>query len=281
MFYLKLMLYYLRHPVQLLKGLWRKVKRIPPVHAAGVTAKGMLHATRTETRVGELEQEKAVIEAENRELKERIRRLEALRDLRDVSLKGIWLREAAQLQGDEPERLEVYRKVIDQNRREDEVFQAVDLGCGQGDNLAALEKLGIQALGVDDDAAAVSACAEKNLTAVYAEPVAWLRNCQSGSADLVTMIHLTERLAPEQVCRALEETARVLRENGTLIVEMADPEQKAEYSMLRDPAFATVMTPEALIRLAGHAGMKNAETVRAGKGNSIVIIRNESDGECS
>ena len=67
MFYLKLILYYLRHPVQLLKGLWRKVKRIPPVHAAGVTAKGMLHATRTETRVGELEQEKSVIEAENRE----------------------------------------------------------------------------------------------------------------------------------------------------------------------------------------------------------------------
>ena len=281
MFYLKLMLYYLRHPVQLLKGLWRKVKRIPPVHAAGVTAKGMLHATRTEARVDELEQEKAAAEAENRELKDRIRRLEALRDLREVSLKGTWLREAAQLQADEPERIEVYRNVIDQNRREDEVFQAVDLGCGQGETLAALEELGIQALGVDDDAAAVSACTEKKLTAVYAEPVTWLRNCQSRSADLITMIHLTERLEPEQVCRVLEETARVLREDGTLIVELADPEQDAEYSMLRDPAFATVMTPETLIRLAGHAGLKSAETVRIGMGNSIVIIRNESDGECS
>ena len=281
MFYLKLILYYLRHPVQLLKGLWRKVKRIPPVHAAGVTAKGMLHATRTETRVDELEQEKTAAEAENRELKDRIRRLEALRDLREVSLKGTWLREAAQLQADEPERLEVYRKVISRNRREDEVFQAVDLGCGQGDNLAALEELGIQALGVDDDAAAVSTCAEKKLTAVCAEPVTWLRNCQSGSADLITMIHLTERLELEQVCRALEETARVLREDGTLIVELADPEQDAEYSMLRDPVFATVMTPEALIRLAGHAGLKSAETIRTDRGNSIVIIRNESDGECS
>ena len=95
------------------------------------------------------------------------------------------------------------------------------------------------------------------------------------------MIHLTERLEPEQVCRVLEETARVLREDGTLIVELADPEQDAEYSMLRDPAFATVMTPETLIRLAGHAGLKSAETVRIGRGNSIVIIRNESDGECS
>lgn len=275
MFYLKLILYYLRHPVQLLKGIWRKVKRIPPVHAAGVTAKGMLHATRTETRVGELEQEKAVIEAENRELKERIRRLEALRDLREVSLSGTWLREEAQRQADEPERLEIYRKVIEQNRREDEVFQAVVLGCGRGDTLAELEGLGIQALGVDDDAAAVSACAEKNLTAVYAEPVTWLRNCQSGSADLITMIHLTERLAPEQVCRALEEAARVLREDGTLVVETADPEQTGEYSMLRDPAFATVMTPETVTGLAGRAGLKAAETVQAGSGNSIVILRNE------
>ena len=275
MFYLKLILYYLRHPVQLLKGLWRKVKRIPPVHAAGVTAKGMLHATRTETRVGELEQEKAVIETENRELKERIRCLEALRDLREVSLSGTWLREEARLQANEPERLEIYRKVIGRKDQKDEVFQAVDLGCGTGENLAELEKLGIKALGVDDDAAAVSACAEKNLTAVYAEPVAWLRNCQSGSADLITMIHLTERLAPEQVCRALEEAARVLREDGTLIIETADPEQAGEYSMLRDPTFATVLTSEAVIRMAARAGLKNAETVQAGSGNSIVILRNE------
>ena len=165
--------------------------------------------------------------------------------------------------------------MIEQNRREDEVFQAVVLGCGRGDTLAELEGLGIQALGVDDDAAAVSACAEKNLTAVYAEPVAWLRNCQSGSADLITMIHLTERLAPEQVCRALEEAARVLREDGTLVVETADPEQTGEYSMLRDPAFATVMTPETVTGLAGRAGLKAAETVQAGSGNSIVILRNE------
>ena len=275
MFYLKLILYYLRHPVQLLKGLWRKVKRIPPVHAAGVTAKGMLHATRTEVRVGELEQEKAVIEAENRELKERIRRLEALRDLREVSLKGSWLREEAQQQANEPERLDAYRKMIARNDQKDELFQAVDLGCGMGENLAELESLGIQALGVDDDAAAVSACAEKNLTAVYAEPVAWLRNCQSGSADLITMIHLTERLAPEQVCRALKEAARVLREDGTLIVETTAPEQAGEYSMLRDPAFATVLTSEAVIRMAARAGLKNAETVQAGAGNSIVILRNE------
>lgn len=275
MFYLKLILYYLRHPVQLLKGLWRKVKRIPPVHAAGVTAKGMLHATRTEARVGELEQEKAVIEAENKELKERIRRLEALRDLREVSVKETWLREEARRQANEPERLEVYRKVIARNDQKDEVFQAVDLGCGTGENLAELEGLGIKPLGVDDDAAAISACAEKNLTAVYAEPVVWLRNCQSGSADLITMIHLTERMAPEQVCRALEEAARVLREDGTLIVETADPEQAGEYSMLRDPAFATVLSPEAVIRMAARAGLKNAETLQAGSGNSIVILRNE------
>ena len=66
----------------------------------------------------------------------------------------------------------------------------------------------------------------------------------------------------DSLIRLLEECARALRKDGKLVIEAPDPERTEGYHMLCDPAFATVLRPEALALLVKNAGMTEAETVR-------------------
>lgn len=224
MIYLKLIGYYVRHPKQLAGGLWRKFKRIPPVHAVGVTAKSIGKASRTEERVKVLEEALAAAEKENKQLKDRVARLEKDKTIRTMSAMERLARaaadETAEKRAADPKRLEAYGKVIEEVRGEsEELICAVDLGCGQGFWMQELAKQGLSVVGVDADARAVSACREKELNAVCADEAEWMRNCQSGAADLVTLLQKGEAIGQEKVVTILAEAARVLRDGGAVVIE--------------------------------------------------------------
>lgn len=267
MFILKLIGYYLRHPKQLAAGLWRKFKRIPPVHAIGVTAKAIGKASRTEERVKALEEELAALAKENAQLKERVGRLEKDKTIRKKSalesLARAMAEETAEKRAADPKRLEAYGKVIERIREgSDGTVCAVDLGCGQGFWAREMEKQGLSVVCVDNEDAAVQACREKQLNAVRADEAEWMRNCQSEAADLITVMQKAGAIGPEKTVAILTEAARVLRPGGAVIIE--DGKQ----------AIGSPVTAETLTAAAKHAGLKT-ETVKFGSDYAVIGWKTE------
>ena len=138
---LKLIWYYLRHPKELAAGLWRKFKR------------GVKRATgigKMQEKVQVLEEALEKAEKENRQLAERVERLEISRTIRKKSALEVLAREAAEEGAEEraadPKWNEVYGKVVERIRGTGgEKTCAVDLGCGNGFRMEALEKQGLTA----------------------------------------------------------------------------------------------------------------------------------------
>jgi len=261
---LKLIGYYLRHPKQLAGGLWRKFKRIPPVHAVGATAKSVGKASRTEERVKVLEETLEAALKENKQLQERVERLEISRTIRKKSALEMLAREAAEEGAEEraadPKRNEAYGKVIERIRGTGgEKTCAVDLGCGNGFRMEAMVKQGLTVVGVDAGEKAIAACREKKLNAVCADEADWMRDCQSGAADLV-VVEKAEAIGCEKVAEILAEAARVLRDGGAAVVEIGENR------------VAAPVKAEMIEAVARHIGMKT-ETVRFKSGCAVICSK--------
>ena len=255
MFYLKLMLYYLRHPKELAAGLWRKLKRI---------VKRVIGAGKTEERVTALEEALAALAKENGRLKEQVERLEKDKTIRKSSAldEMLWemAEETAETRAADPARQEAYGKVIEKIRGNSaELICVADLGCGKGIWMGELEKQGLSAVGVDSSRKAVQACREKKLNAVCADEAEWMRNCQSGAADLV-VAEKAEAIGTEKIVTILAEAVRVLRDGGAAVVEIGENK------------VAAPVKEEMIEAVARRVGMKT-ETVRFKSGCAVIAYK--------
>lgn len=223
---LQIMKHYARHPKEFVMAVLHKLWGIRPIRMVGATLRNLFHVNRIDKRVSELEQKDA--ETEIRRLKNRISLLEAGTGEKNSPAAEL-LRQATEAHAEgrknDPERQAVYSWIM----------EALKENCEGEPQILVLD-------GEEKDS--------------------FLRNCQSGSLDLITMEQLTEQLTTDELIRLLEECARALRKDGKLVIEAPDPERTEGYHMLCDPAFATVLRPEALALLVKNAGMTEAETVR-------------------
>jgi hypothetical protein len=72
----------------------------------------------------------------------------------------------------------------------------LDLGCGRGELLLLLREAGIEATGVEGDAALVQAAARRGLKVIQGDVLEVLRAQETDSQGAVTAIHLFEHLTP-------------------------------------------------------------------------------------
>jgi len=132
----------------------------------------------------------------------------------------------------------------------------LDLGCGRGELLLLLREAGVEASGIEGDAAVATAARRRGLDVLQADVLDGLRGQGDGSRGAVTAIHLFEHLEPETLLAVLAEVRRVLRPGGTLLIESPNPHSLRVGAALYwvDPTHRRPLMPETLelyLRTAG------------------------------
>jgi SAM-dependent methyltransferase len=101
--------------------------------------------------------------------------------------------------------------------------QWLDIGCGRGEWLEAVSKLGYSVLGLDSNPVSVLRCREKHLNAEERDALTYLRSLGDASAAVVTAFHVVEHWPMHYVLALVQELVRVLMPGGLLIIETPNP----------------------------------------------------------
>ncbi|MBV8858363.1 MAG: class I SAM-dependent methyltransferase [Acidobacteria bacterium] len=94
---------------------------------------------------------------------------------------------------------------------------ALELFCGRGELLAAFAANGIEAVGVEPDAALVSLCRGRGLQALHADIFEHLRDSPDASYGGIFAGRVVERLTNEQTAELLGLAKRKLRRGGLFV----------------------------------------------------------------
>jgi len=99
----------------------------------------------------------------------------------------------------------------------------LDLGCGRGEWLEFLHHEGLIARGVDVNRVFMAECRELDLDVVEQDAVEYLRTLNPNSIGAVTAFHLIEHLPLKTLLALLDESLRVLKPGGLVILETPNP----------------------------------------------------------
>lgn len=140
----------------------------------------------------------------------------------------------------------------------------VDLGCGRGEWLGLLRAAGIQAVGVEANAAMAGAAQQRGLAVTVEDAGSWLQRQRPASFALASLFQVVEHLPPGLLWVWLEQLYRVLAPGGWLIIETPNPEnlQVAAYSFWLDPTHRRPLPPPLLNTLVHAAGFTTQEILR-------------------
>ena len=124
----------------------------------------------------------------------------------------------------------------------------LDLGCGRGELLLMLREAGVEATGIEGDAAVANASFRRGLDVVEGDVLSVLETMPEESRGAVTAIHLFEHHEQETLLAVLAEIRRVLRPGGVLIVESPNPHSLRVGAALYwvDPTHRRPLMPETL-----------------------------------
>ena len=132
----------------------------------------------------------------------------------------------------------------------------VDLGCGRGEWLEVLRDEGLFGRGVDTNRVFLRACQEMNLDVTGSDALEYLRDLKPNSVGAVTSFHLIEHLPMKVLIAMIDETLRVLKPGGIVVLETPNPEnlQVGACNFYTDPTHRNPMPPvltESLLELRG------------------------------
>jgi SAM-dependent methyltransferase len=138
----------------------------------------------------------------------------------------------------------------------------LDLGCGRGEFLGMLEARGVDARGVEGNAAVVQACRAQGLDVVEGDLLAFLEAQADGSIGGVFASQVAEHLTPRVLVAVLAEAHRVLRSGGLLALETVNPRSVTGFLEVfnRDLSHEKPLHPETLSFLAAAAGFSDVRT---------------------
>ncbi len=135
----------------------------------------------------------------------------------------------------------------------------IDLGCGRGEFLDALQTAGIAAQGVDGNARFAGECRERGLDVVQGDLLSHLRSLGDGVVGGIFAAQVAEHLTPATLQEMLREAHRVLCKDGLLLLETVNP--RSLFSLLevfhRDLTHERPLHPDTLSFLAAAAGFSD------------------------
>jgi len=140
----------------------------------------------------------------------------------------------------------------------------LDAGCGRGEFLAACRESGVEARGVDTNERSVADLKARGLDVALAAIPECFTSIAAGSLGSILAMHVVEHLPVEALFALFREAARVLRNDGLLMIETPNAESIAisASDFWRDPTHLAPRHVAALTVLAREHGFEIAE-VRA------------------
>jgi SAM-dependent methyltransferase len=124
---------------------------------------------------------------------------------------------------------------------------ALELFCGRGELLAAFNENGIEAVGVDPDAAMVSRCQARGLRALHSDIFEHLRDSPDASYGSIFAARVVERLTTDQTVELLGLVRRKLRRGGIFVASATNidhPQALRKFYM--DPSLVNPVPPRLL-----------------------------------
>ncbi len=137
----------------------------------------------------------------------------------------------------------------------------LDLGCGRGEWLQLLNDEGINAQGVDSNAACVRECVESGLVVHHCDLLEYLRSVPDRSCSAITMFQVLEHLPFPLLIDVLRQSLRSLLPGGVFIGEVPNSENLtvAASTFWIDPTHQRPLFPELLKFLAKQAGFTHID----------------------
>jgi SAM-dependent methyltransferase len=161
-------------------------------------------------------------------------------------------------------RLEVYCPFIETIIKIYPESQTVDLGCGRGEWLELMGELGFSAQGVDLDEGMLDACRDIGLKVWLADALEYLKQQPDESQSVVSAFHLVEHIPFDDLQILVEESLRVLKPAGLLILETPNPENivVGSSSFYLDPTHHNPIPPTLLSFLPEYYGFEKVKILR-------------------
>jgi SAM-dependent methyltransferase len=156
------------------------------------------------------------------------------------------------------ERQQIYLELLRDRKR------VVDLGCGRGELLAALQAEGISAYGVEIEPDFVALLEEAGIEVVEQDALEHLAGLDRGAVDGVVISHVVEHLPASRLVELISLAADKLAEGSVLIVETPNPESllAGSVNFHRDPTHVRPIHPDTLAFLCESAGFSEIEIRR-------------------
>jgi len=149
---------------------------------------------------------------------------------------------------------------------------AVDLGCGRGEWLEVLQKVGFLPVGIDLDGEMLQDCKELNMSVRQGDGISYLAGLPDESLVLISAFHVAEHLTFDQLRKMVEEAVRVLKPGGLLIMETPNPENLvvATRNFYLDPTHHHPLPPELLSFLPEYYGFARSKILRLQEASELV-----------
>jgi SAM-dependent methyltransferase len=143
----------------------------------------------------------------------------------------------------------------------DGASDVIDLGCGRGEFLAALETAGIRARGVDANGQMVAAARDRGLNALQADALTYVESLDDGSLGGAIATQVVEHLEPPYLMRLLDALSHKLRQGAPIVVETINPACWLAFfsSYIRDFTHVRPVHPETLQYLLRASGFERVE----------------------
>lgn len=148
---------------------------------------------------------------------------------------------------------------------------AVDLGCGRGEWLEVLRDIGFSGIGVDLDEEMLNAAKLNNLEVELADAVEYLKHQPDDFFSIVSAFHVAEHLPFDALQALVQESLRVLKPGGLLILETPNPENVTvgANSFYLDPTHERPLPQELLSFLPEYYGFARTGVLRLQESKEI------------
>ncbi|SRR5579883_1684495 len=121
-------------------------------------------------------------------------------------------------------KLKVYLPIIAEAKVGTSSSPILDVGCGRGEYLELLRKVGYTARGIDINRIMVEQCKARGLEVIESDAITYLQSLPDASLGAVTGFHIIEHLSFPVLMNLIDETERVLNSGGLAIFETPNPE---------------------------------------------------------
>jgi len=102
--------------------------------------------------------------------------------------------------------------------------KALDIGCGRGEWLELLNENGMSAKGIDLDEGMLEACKILSLDVTQGNGISYFKELSDESLTIISAFHVVEHISFEDLQSLVQESLRVLKPGGILIMETPNPE---------------------------------------------------------